>query len=101
MNINTETVNGTCRLQIEGEMTIFHAQELKDGILDSLENTEGLEVDLSRVSEIDTAGFQLLLMLRNESMRLHTSLQVDAYSPAILSLLELYGVSKEVFADVR
>ena len=101
MNMNAETVNGTCRLQLEGEMTIFHAQELKDGLLESLENSAGLEVDLSRVSEIDTAGFQLLLMLRNESIRLHTSLHVAAYSPAVLSLLELYGMSGEVFSDVR
>lgn len=58
-------------LRLDGELTIYCAQETHRQLLQTLADqaSEGgpqaLEIDLSGVSEIDTAGVQLLLtMLR-------------------------------------
>ncbi len=50
-----------CRLQIVGDMTIYAAADLQQQLLDALMTGAELEVDLSQVSELDTAGVQQLL----------------------------------------
>ena len=48
------------RLAILEELTIYHAMDQKQQLLDALANSQALELDLSQVAEIDTAGLQLL-----------------------------------------
>jgi anti-anti-sigma regulatory factor len=47
-------------------MTIYQAQAQKEQLLAALAATEHLELDLSAVTEMDTAGLQLLLLLKRE-----------------------------------
>ena len=46
-------------------------------------------VDLSGVSEIDTAGQQLLIAAKIRAMALGTTLRVIAHSPAVVEVLDL------------
>lgn len=92
MNINIEKNNGLCELQIEGEMTIFNAAELKKQLLCSLAECQEIKIDLSEVSEMDTAGLQLLLLVGWEAKRLNKHLRITSYSTAILSVLELFRI---------
>jgi len=56
------------RLVLSGSFTIFQAADYKAQLLDVLEHTETLlEIDLTAIEEIDTAGLQLLLMLQQEA----------------------------------
>jgi anti-anti-sigma regulatory factor len=48
-------------LRVEGELTIFRAAELMPVLLASPPHTR---IDLSGVTEIDTAGLQLLMLAR-------------------------------------
>jgi anti-sigma B factor antagonist len=50
-------------LRIEGELTIFRAMELKPALLPVPPLTE---IDLSGVTEIDTAGVQLLMLAKKD-----------------------------------
>ena len=50
-------------LVVTNDLTIYHALELKPTLLDALANTQELELNLSQVSEMDTAGLQLLILL--------------------------------------
>ena len=53
------------RLAIAGEMTMYFAGELKSALLSAVSERRGEAlVDLSQVSEIDTAGLQVLLLVR-------------------------------------
>jgi anti-sigma B factor antagonist len=53
------------RLHLSGAMTIFAAAELKSRLVDELKKRRRKgSVDLSEVTELDTAGVQLLLMAR-------------------------------------
>ena len=44
------------RLELAGEMTIFQVAEQKETLQRALEGNEALEIDLSRVTELDIAG---------------------------------------------
>ena len=86
---NTETV----RLALEGEMTIYHAQEIKEQMLAGLESCGKLELDLSQVGEIDTAGLQLLIMAKREAGRTGKALQLVAHSTAVREVLDFYDMA--------
>ena len=57
------------RLAIQENMTIYQAQAQKDLLLSALAGTDSLELDLSRVAEIDTAGLQILMLVKREAAR--------------------------------
>ncbi|WP_431476802.1 STAS domain-containing protein [Massilia eburnea] len=79
-------------LFIEGDLTIRRVQELKDVLLARLAQSQALEVDLAGVTEIDTAGAQLLLMARRAAQAGQKELQLVAPSPAVASLFELLRI---------
>jgi len=55
---------GLCRIAVDGEMTIYTALALKDELLSPLAQCETLEINLAGVSEIDSAGLQLLIVVK-------------------------------------
>lgn len=79
-------------LFIEGDLTIRRVQELKDVLLARLAQSQALEVDLAGVTEIDTAGAQLLLMARRAAQASQKELLLVAPSPAVASLFELLRI---------
>lgn len=76
------------RLSPQGEMTIYQARELKETLLDALRDADSVELDLSGVSDIDTAGLQLLLLAKRESFRGGKTLRVVAHSAATLDVID-------------
>ncbi len=80
-------------LFIEGDLTIRRVQEMKDVILARLAQSQALEVDLAGVTEIDTAGVQLLLMARRAAQASGKQLRLAAYSPAVASLFDLLHIA--------
>ena len=62
--MNAEHQDSIVRLELEGEVTIYTAQQTKHNLLDGLARGNGLEADLSRVVEFDSVGLQLLLLAR-------------------------------------
>jgi anti-sigma B factor antagonist len=75
------------------ELTIYHAGQLKESLLAGLSQGEALEVDLSQVGEIDSAGVQLLVLLKREAAAAGKRLSLVGHSPAVLSVLDLYNMS--------
>ncbi len=73
-------------LRIEGELTIQRALELKDALLASPPPDE---LDLSGVTDIDTAGVQLLMLARREAQAAQRSLRLVAPSAAVSELLDM------------
>lgn len=81
------------RLELETDLTIYHAVELQRRLLDAVRSANSLELDLSRVGEIDSAGFQLLVMAKREAQNLGHHLTLVACSPAVSELLAFYGMT--------
>lgn len=86
-------MTATARLSIDTDLTIYHASLLKGQLLDAVRGNERLELDLSQVGEMDTAGFQLLVMAKHEAQRLGRELALVAHSPAVLDVIGFYNMS--------
>jgi anti-sigma B factor antagonist len=76
-------------LRLDGELTVQSAAEHKAIVLAALDAGDVIELDLSGVSELDTAGLQLLLLLKREAEHLGKSLRLSASSEAVLEVLAL------------
>lgn len=77
-------------LHISGEFTIFRAAELKQTIF-----TEPLatEIDLSEVSEMDSAGLQLLMLAKKTAQEQGRELRLVGHSEAVIDVFELLNVA--------
>jgi anti-anti-sigma factor len=89
MRKTTKTTADPCHLRLEGEMTIFTAGEIKGRLLAPLPDCQQITVDLSQVSEMDSAGLQLMILAKREAGALGKEISFVAHSPAVLDVLEL------------
>ena len=81
-------------LVIRGEFTIFTAAALKDRLVETLDsNSNDLEIDLAEVTEIDTAGLQLMVMAKREAATRGKTLRFAHHSAPVLDLLDLCDLS--------
>jgi len=88
--------SGDISLSIKGDMTIYTVNELKQSILNGLEDSTGrIELDLAQVSRIDTAGYQLLLLLDREALAENKKIVIKKPSGEVKRLFNLYKYSYE------
>lgn len=73
-------------LAITGDMTVYSAGDLKPALLAQTIVGQTLDLDLSQVREFDTAGLQLVLMLKR---RAQGQLRIVACSHAVRGSLAL------------
>lgn len=77
-------------LKLCGALTVPGAQALLGQLRPLLEETEpATRLDLAGVTEIDTAGLQLLLLARRTAAARRRPLAISAVSPVVRSVLEL------------
>lgn len=81
------------RLAIQGELSIFTAAGLRQQLLDVLASGQEVEVDLSEVSEIDSAGLQLMVAAKREAAGRNQLLHFSNHSQAVFEALELCHLS--------
>lgn len=90
----TSTPNASpARLAVDGELTIYRAAELKPVLLSALDGASQVEIDLGRVTEVDTAGMQLLLLAKRTAQSRNIALHLVAHSPAVLDAIELLDLA--------
>jgi anti-sigma B factor antagonist len=78
------------RMSIEGEMTVYTAASLAKQVLAGLAKRAAIRLlDLSKVSEIDTAGLQILLVARRQAAALGRELQIVTPSSAVGEVFQL------------
>ena len=80
-------------IAINEDMTIYNALAQKPLLLDALDNCEELDLDLSQVGEMDTSGFQLLLLTKREAQKAGKTMRLTAHSKAVTELLDLYNMA--------
>lgn len=81
------------RLVLERELTIYNALKLKQQLVLALEHGNALELDLSQVTEIDTAGLQLLILAKREAARKNKQLAIVAHNPVIRQTLDFCNLA--------
>ncbi len=90
MTENIKKNDGIHHLSIKEDMTIYNAQTLKDTLLGQCHaGTRELHLDLSGVTELDSAGLQLLLLLKTEARERGFSLRLLRHSEAVIEVFEL------------
>lgn len=77
----------------QGELSIYSAMEQKEVLLQVLELADTAELDLSRLTLLDTAGLQLLLLARQEAARLGKPFSIVGQSAAVQEVLELCNLT--------
>ncbi|MGR8930025.1 MAG: STAS domain-containing protein [Gammaproteobacteria bacterium] len=90
--------NGVTQLALQGEMTIYTALEQKSAFFPYLHASQELQIDLSGVHEIDSAGLQLLLFLKREAAERQIKLSLIQHSQEVVDVLELLNLNKH-FGD--
>ncbi len=83
---------GRCKVAARGGMTIYEAVAQKAVLLKALDGHEEVEIDLSGVTELDTAGLQLLVLAKRVALKADKTLRLVAHSPACLEVLDCYGL---------
>ena len=83
----------THKIAITDDMTIYTASTQKLLLLEAVANCQELDLDLSQVGEMDTAGFQLLLLTKREATKSDKAVRITGHSKAVRELLDLYRMS--------
>ncbi|MFL9924400.1 STAS domain-containing protein [Herbaspirillum lusitanum] len=90
MPLTYATHEGELLLSLNGGFTIFQAAQSKLDLLRALGQAHAvLQLDLRGIDEIDTAGVQLLLLVRKEAALQGKRVVVLASSPAVLTVFDL------------
>lgn len=77
------------RIALDGELTIYRAADLKVLVLDALRKARILEIDLSGVTELDTAGLQVLMLAKQAAAADQRTLHLVQHSPAVVEIFEM------------
>lgn len=89
MNAQPERPTDTAPLVLDGELTIYTVAETATRLRAHLANRRVCDLDLSEVSELDGAGLQLLLWLRESLRTRGGTLRLVAHSTVVAEVLSL------------
>lgn len=78
---------------IKDSLNIYNAVAQKKTLLKALGTCQELDIDLSQVSEMDTAGFQLLLLTKREALKADKVVRLTGHSKAVTELIDLYNMA--------
>jgi len=80
-------------LIIQDEMTVYNVLEQKNILLPHLKADKELKIDLSGVAEIDSAGMQLLIMMKRRAKSINNQLILVHHSQAVTEVLALFNLT--------
>lgn len=75
------------------ELTIHDIDELAPPLIQAASSGKSLRFDLSRIERIDTAGVQLLAVMKREAGKSQTELIFDNPSLPVLEMMNFYNLS--------
>lgn len=93
MPVNVKKKKDVTHLHIDDEMTIYSASTLKDELLNQLESSKDLEVSLQDVSEMDSAGLQIMLVMRDQAQKAGKNLRFVHHSAAVIDVIETLNLA--------
>lgn len=91
MPINIVLKDQSIKVNLTEELTIYSVMEFRDALVGHLQPGVDISVDLSEVTEVDTAGLQWLLALKG--LNVVQRVEFCHHSKAVIDALELSGLS--------
>lgn len=93
-NPEQRAMSASGEMRVHGELTIYRANEVAETLFAAVRTRDSdVTVDLSAVTEIDTAGLQLLLMARRIAEANGHHLTLAQPSECVSEVLELCNVT--------
>ncbi|MET0319422.1 MAG: STAS domain-containing protein [Duganella sp.] len=86
------SMDGVHRIALDGEVNIYRAAELRVEVLDALRRSPVLEIDLAGVTELDTAGLQVLMLAKRTATLEQRELRLLHHSPAVVDIVEMLNL---------
>ncbi len=83
-----ESVQNSRQIVINGELTIYTACEWRDRLINEMAGNDDIQVELAEVSEIDSAGLQLLLAMQRQAAGEGRQLQFGQCSSVVRALFD-------------
>lgn len=74
---------------ISGEFTIYTAATEKQALQVLLDENDVVEVNLAQITEMDSAGLQILIALKAEAEKSHKKVSYVMHSKPVLDILEM------------
>ncbi len=96
MNISRKKSKDVTTLVFEGDITIYYVAQIKDELFADYEKlTDKVALDLEGVTEIDTAGVQLLLFAKKFFTSVHRSLFISKSNESVDIVLTVLDVNTQ------
>ena len=86
MSVEVEYTGTSARVMLAGELTIYSAAEVKSALAEAMARASELEVDLSGITEFDSAGLQLMLIVKRHPQ---STVRFVGHPPEVLRLVDL------------
>lgn len=100
MKITWENNKTGSSLMLEGELTIYNVGSAKSMLLDDIQNTiEPIALDLSNVSDIDTAGIQLLLFTKKIFTENNKHLYLSKSNDYVDGALKIFDIANHFILE--
>jgi len=96
MGLEIKQEGSTAIVDVQDEMTIYTAAMHWEQLQPLLARVKTLELILAAVTEVDSAGVQLLLTLQRESRRLHNGFRLNTCSVEVQELLRLLHLEERL-----
>lgn len=89
-----QTPSGTAFVALSGELSIYKAADVKYMLQQELQQCAVLEVDLGGVTEIDSAGIQVLILAKLTARDEGRELRLVHHSQAVLEVFERLALDR-------
>ena len=101
MQITTTQADGKTTIRIDGQLSIVDVASAKADLVAALASGREIELDLGEIGECDTAGVQLLLMVRASARSRGKTLTTPRQSAAFQASLERVGIPTGLFEETN
>jgi anti-anti-sigma factor len=90
VTIDVKRKGKTARVALSGELNIYTVAEIKAGLAGCMESADEIEVDLFGVTDMDTAGLQLMLIAKRNPGK---EVRFVNHPPPVLRLVDLANLA--------
>lgn len=96
-----ESAQGSRQIFINGELTIYTASEWRDKLINEMTGNDDIQLELAEVSEIDSAGLQLLLAVQRQAAGEGRQLHFGQCSSVVRALLDFAQLMQSLNVNMQ
>lgn len=93
MDIKKEIINGKAILYLEGRLDTSNSSELETAVNETLETTDDLELDLSKLEYTSSSGLRVFLLTQKKVSEKGGNLVVSNVNEYIMEIFDITGFS--------